>query len=120
MSGADLGVRGENIAAKLLADKGYEILCRRYRCFSGEVDIIAEKDDVIAFVEVKTRTGRGDIAPALAVTRAKRARIISAALDYIANHVDGDKVFRLDIIEILHTGGGFAARHTENAFEFGI
>lgn len=119
MSG-NLGIKGENLAAKYLRDGGYRILARRYRCFSGEVDIIAEKGDVIAFVEVKTRTGSGEIAPALAVTRAKRQRIISAALDYIANNVEGDHVFRLDIIEILASGGGFAARHTENAFEFGI
>ena len=52
------GFAGENMAAKLLQEKGYKILARNWRCGHLEVDIIAETDDYLVIVEVKTRRAR--------------------------------------------------------------
>ena len=54
----ELGLLGENIAAKRLASKGYEILERQWHCKHKEIDIIARKDNILAIVEVKTPHGR--------------------------------------------------------------
>ncbi len=56
MDRQELGRFGENAVAYYLEKKGYRILKRNYRVKGGELDIIAEKDGVVAFVEVKTRT----------------------------------------------------------------
>ena len=56
------GVRAEEAAAQYLGQRGYEILCKRYKTKFGEIDLIVQKDNIICFVEVKMR---GDIAQAL-------------------------------------------------------
>ena len=52
---SDRGSYGEDIAVKYLESKGYNIICRNYRCIYGEIDIIAELDGIMAIVEVKLR-----------------------------------------------------------------
>ena len=97
------GVAGENAAAEYLVNNGYLIICRNYKPYKQEVDIIAEKDQYIVFVEVKTRRevcnsryGR----PASAVTAKKRANLAQAAQCFIRNF-PSDKFYRFDIIEVL-------------------
>jgi putative endonuclease len=63
--------------------RGYRILERNYRCGYGEVDIIAQRLGVVAFVEVKTRHGDGYGGPVAAVTRAKRERLRRVAAHYL-------------------------------------
>ena len=78
------GVLGEELAEIMLLEKGYTILARNFRCRYGEIDIIAAKNGVLAFVEVKTRLfgscGRGSES----VTAAKRQKIRRCALCYIS------------------------------------
>ena len=75
---------GEELAEIMLLEKGYTILARNFRCRYGEIDIIAAKNGVLAFVEVKTRLfgscGRGSES----VTAAKRQKIRRCALCYIS------------------------------------
>ena len=63
MNNTRTGVLGEELAEIMLLEKGYTILARNFRCRYGEIDIIAAKNGVLAFVEVKTRLfgscGRG-------------------------------------------------------------
>lgn len=77
------GKRGEDYAAHVLREQGYEILARNASCRMGEVDIVAARDGVIAFIEVKTRRRGSMVSGVSAVTRAKQRRIIAAAMWYL-------------------------------------
>lgn len=50
------GKTGEDMATEYLLKKGYMIICRNFRCFQGEIDIVARDNDYLVFIEVKTRT----------------------------------------------------------------
>ena len=104
-STTECGRYGEDIAAKYLQNKGYRILARNFRYSHRELDIIAENEKWIIFVEVKTRTNRGNNLtkygpPGRAVNLKKQRFIVSAANHYIRLHRPG-KWPRLDVIEIV-------------------
>ena len=106
-----LGFWGENTAAKYLEKNGYKILERNFRCPFGEVDIIAQKDDVTAFVEVKTRRNDNYGEPNEAVGRERQKRYKNSVRYYYA-HREIDCTVRFDIIEVTKEG----VNHIENAF----
>ena len=82
----ELGDWGEEKAARYLRRKGYRILDRNFSCRQGEIDIIAEKSGVVAFVEVKLRKN-ADFAQAREfVTARKQARILAAARLWLSVH----------------------------------
>ena len=78
------GISAESRAAALLIAKGYRILARRFRTPHGEIDIVARKRGLIAFVEVKARASLDEAA--YAVTPRQQARIINAAEAWLAAH----------------------------------
>ncbi|MDE6441196.1 MAG: YraN family protein [Clostridia bacterium] len=94
-----LGNRGENKACSYLKKQGYKILERNYRTPFGEVDIIAEREDVVAFIEVKTRSTDKFGQPNEAVNKDKQRRYVQSANYYFASG-DPDVTVRFDIIEI--------------------
>ena len=106
-----LGRAGEEQALRYLQKNGYKILERNYSNPFGEVDIIAAKDDTVAFIEVKTRLGENYGAPSEAVDRRRRQKYIQAAKYYFYGK-QIDKTVRFDIIEILRG----EINHIENAF----
>ncbi|MGD9099964.1 MAG: YraN family protein, partial [Anaerolineae bacterium] len=67
-----LGRRGEELAAAELVQRGYTIRQRNWHCPDGEVDIVAEHDGWLVFVEVRTRRGRDLGSPEASITPAKR------------------------------------------------
>ena len=79
-----LGKLGEELAAGLLAAKGYELLYRNYVCPYGEIDLIVRQNKTISFVEVKTRMGQFLERPAEAVDFRKRRRMRNAARNFMA------------------------------------
>ena len=83
MTNQEIGNIGENAAANLLIEKGYKILERNYHTSHLEVDIIALKDDVVAFVEVKTRAVNYMVSPQDAVNYRKQSYIANAANSYM-------------------------------------
>lgn len=93
------GNYGENIVAEFLKRNNYQILERNYTVRGGEIDIIAFKNDTIAFVEVKTRRSGALVSGQKAVTAKKRKFIVRAAeayyLKYKAEH--GQKKCRFDV-----------------------
>ncbi len=110
------GTLGENAAVKLLKKKGYEILERNFRKKYGELDIIAKKDDLVVFVEVKLRSSKDFGTAAEAVTFKKQQRIIRTAKAYIVQH-SLDCAFRFDVIEVYHKGLTITeVNHIESAF----
>lgn len=93
------GLWGEVYAARYLRDSGYEIIAGNYRCRMGEIDIIAEKDGVVSFVEVKTRNENPMYRPMEAVGSQKQKRLIAAAQYYM---LETKNEFRscFDVIEV--------------------
>ena len=118
MSTRTLGNRGEEIAASFLTRKQYRIRERQYRCPLGEIDLIAEKDGRLIFIEVKTRRSLRYGAPALAVGPRKQQRIIRTAAWYMAHHPGDDCPCRFDVMEVLRADDGeWHVRQYESAFE---
>ncbi len=116
---------GERCAAAYLRRHGYKILERNYVAGGHEIDIIAEKNGLVAFVEVKARTlgheNPREPRPASAVTAEKQAKIISAAA-YYKNAAAKDKRARFDIIEVYLKDTKFGKipkeiKHLTDAFD---
>lgn len=96
-----LGRVGEEIAVKLLLAQGFEIIKRNYLTFLGEIDVIAQRDDILHFIEVKTRTSLVYGTPASAVTFKKQDKIKKIAVYYMAIHrYSGDA--QCDVIEVIY------------------
>lgn len=114
------GVLGETYASEYLEAKGYRILERNFFSRFGEIDIIAEKDRYLCFVEVKTRGPRAIAKPAEFVTPDKQRKIRLTADYYIATK--GRRFThcqpRFDCIEVYTNAGGDPERihHIQNAF----
>lgn len=101
MKAKTLGYSGENLAEKYLMNKGYKILDKNFTVHGGEIDIVAQKDKILVFVEVKTRTSDSFGEGNESVDRHKKKRILYTIQRYIDSkimHPDPD--FRLDIVEI--------------------
>jgi putative endonuclease len=107
---------GEQTAAAFLQRAGYKILKQKYRAKPGEIDIIAQKNGTIIFVEVKTRSGQLFGTPAEAVTLFKQRKIINAALCFLSQTGNADRPVRFDVIEVMSVGGKARCNHIENAF----
>ena len=89
---ADIGRLGEDKAAEFLLKNGYKILARNYRIRGGEMDIVAFKRGVLAFVEVKTRTGEAFGTPAQAVDEDKIKRFLKARKDLTEHYLKNGKI----------------------------
>jgi len=116
MSALTAGRAGEDLAARYLEKKGYTILTRNYRVREGEIDIVAARKDMVAFVEVKWRRSDRFAAPGASVNEKKRARLRRAAALWMAEH--GEANARFDVIEIVEGLSEPAPRihHIEEAF----
>ncbi len=118
-----LGDFGEEKATLYLKRRGYKILERNYRAGrGGEIDIIAKAPSgVIAFVEVKTRTGNSMGDPRDAVNYHKKRHIINTALTYISRKNLYDEDARFDVIEVIPSKNGIIkgvrVNHIKEAFE---
>lgn len=110
-----LGERGETRAAEYLENAGYCIVCRNYCTPYAEIDIVAEKDGTLAFVEVKTRASDRFGAPRLAVDRKKQQKIAMAALSYLQQNSLESLEIRFDVIECTKNG----VTHLKDAFRCG-
>lgn len=77
------GRAGEDYTAGWLCRQGYELLARNWRCRWGEVDLIARKGEIVAFVEVKARRPGAMVSPLLAVDRRKRRKLLLTAQSWM-------------------------------------
>lgn len=109
-----VGDFGEEITAEYLENNGYRIIDRNYAKPFGEIDIIAIKDDLIAFVEVKTRKSDAFAYAAEAVDFYKQQRIRRASQAYLMEKNMSDFLMTFDIAEVyLDTR---KINYIENAF----
>ena len=110
------GTKGEDLAVAYLRKKGYRILDRNYRFERGEIDIVAEDNDALVFVEVKARRSKAFGDPEDAVTESKQRQIKNVAEGYLFEHNIDDKECRFDVIAIDFEGNRTTIRHLEDAF----
>ncbi len=104
-SNTSFGAFGETLAAEFLIKNGFEILVRNFRCGKNEIDLIAKKDNVISFVEVKTRKGLEFGHAAEAVTRTKQLELAKAAECYLRKFPNSANLYRFDVVAITITSG---------------
>ena len=114
-----LGKLGEELARRHLESSDFAILHTNYRTNSGEIDIVAQKDNVLVFVEVRTRRGNSFGTPEESITPLKQAHMATSAQEYIQEHQDEDREWRLDIaaVELDRHGKLLRVDIIENAVE---
>lgn len=112
-----LGDRGEQLAADHLVRAGWTVLSRNFRLGRKEIDLVARRGEVVAFVEVKTRAGLGYGHPLEAITAKKRREIHQVAAAWIDRHGKPGDVYRFDAVAILLPSGGEPRiEHVEDAW----
>tara|TARA_R110001632_G_scaffold19898_10_gene59870 strand:+ start:1177 stop:1536 length:360 start_codon:yes stop_codon:yes gene_type:complete len=111
----DLGKKGEQLAVDYLIKEGYKILVRNWRFQKAEIDIIALKENILASVEVKTRSTNYFGNPQDFVNPKKIKLLVMAMNEYVIKH-DLDVEVRFDIIAITKNKSGFDIEHLEDAF----
>lgn len=117
MNRKKLGEFGERFAAQTLVNEGYSIRDRNWRVLEGELDIVAEREGVIVFVEVKTRVSDFFGNPEESITKQKQKRIVRAALAYLKAMQIEDADWRIDMVAVECNARGEVLRydHYENA-----
>ncbi|MGN0460020.1 MAG: YraN family protein [Ruminococcus sp.] len=112
----EIGDFGEKQAQKFLRKNKYKIVATNYRKKYGEIDIVAEKENYIVFVEVKTRGENYRYAPVYAVNKSKQTKLMKTAYLYLKEY-PSNKNIRFDIIEIIYSGNKVKSiNHIKNAF----
>ncbi|MHB1097612.1 MAG: YraN family protein [Gemmatimonadaceae bacterium] len=123
------GELGERVAARWLERQGYTVLARRWRSGHRDIDVIAERDGIVAFVEVKTRAALEFGDPVEAVHAQKQRSLVRSAREWMARHqravheagsastmASRDCEYRFDVIGVLLRDRTAWIRHIESAF----
>ncbi|MFQ5597111.1 MAG: YraN family protein [Nitrospiria bacterium] len=97
--------------------QGYRIITRNYRTSLGEIDIIAQEGDTLAFIEVKTRLGTHFGPPQVAVDIRKQEKISRVALAYLKQYRIASRSCRFDVVAILKKHKDFQVDLIRNAFD---
>lgn len=112
-----LGTRFETLAARHLEARGWTILDRNWHFGHRELDLVAGRGDVVAFVEVKGRRGAGYGHPLEAITWKKRREVEVAARAWLREHPQPGRTIRLDAISVVaERGGRPSIEHVEDAW----
>ncbi len=111
----ELGKKGEQLAVDFLEGTGYTILERNYRFEKAEVDIIAQKGEILAIIEVKTRSTAEFGNPQDFVKPKQINNLVKAVDEYVTTN-DLDIEVRFDIIALIKEKDGFSIEHLEDAF----
>jgi putative endonuclease len=113
----DVGKEGEEIAVQFLAKKGFKILEKNYHYGHGEIDIIADDNGVVVFVEVKTRLNLEYGEPEYAINKKKIQQIKKMAELYLFDKEKEEADCRFDVVAIiLENKVEPKITHYENAF----
>jgi len=115
-----LGAEGEQRAAAWLESRGYRVLARNVRADRVEIDLVAARGRLVAFIEVKTRSSRRAGLPAEAVDARKRARLVRGAAAWLALHGRPGWRARFDVVACERgDDGSWRVEHLEGAFDAG-
>ena len=115
-----LGQAAERLAEALFCEMGFDILFRNWRRPQAEIDLVALKDGVCVFVEVRSRTGQEHGHALETVTRAKRAQVVRAARLFLSEETPpGAREFRFDVVAVTFDEMGAVAErlHVPAAFD---
>lgn len=111
------GVEGEKAAIAYLREAGWHVVAHRFRMGRLEIDLVARRGHLVAFVEVKTRWGRRFGGPLEAVTWHKQREIARVAQAWIDRHGRHDDTYRFDVIGVtLSARHNAGIQHVEDAF----
>jgi len=112
----DIGSKGEKLAAEFLVLHNYEIIATNFFSPYGEIDIIALKDEILVFIEVKTRSSNLDSA-LNSISISKRKKISRTAALFLAKNQEYEDMFtRFDVIAILLNKDHTFLKHIKEAF----
>jgi putative endonuclease len=113
-----LGLLGERIAAKWLRARGWRVLEHRFRSGQRDLDLVVQKGQTVAFVEVKTRSELGFGGPVSAVDFFKLQQLRRSALVWMARHGRPGTEYRIDVVAVWITDNRAKIWHVENAHVF--
>lgn len=117
MNKREIGNIGEEFVCEFLEKNSYEILKRNYTIRGGEIDIIAKKDDIVAFIEVKTRVKNSMVSGLNAITTTKKMRIIKTAQHYFFNNsIELQPRFDVALVETIKEKV-VSIQYFENAYD---
>ena len=113
-----LGVRGENLAAKYFQDQGYQLVARNCRIGRREIDLIARQDEELVFIEIKTRIETPESRKENSLTARQVHNLKLAISEYCYQHRHNFEQLRLDLVIILvnETDRRMRLRHYKNIF----
>jgi len=111
------GQSAEDLAAKYLENRGYEIKARNIHYKMAELDIVAYKNQMLCFVEVRSKSSTHYGTPEQTVHHHKQTKIIQASQIYLKQHYTTLPYCRFDVISIVGYGKEAIIKHIPNAFE---
>ena len=116
-----LGDAAEQAAVELLERSGYRVVARNFRCAWGEVDVVAERGELLCFVEVRMRSTAAWGDPAHTVSWAKQRKVAKAALHYLLEREDAPRrMVRFDVVSVVGRGAQAVVEHIPDAFDAGM
>jgi putative endonuclease len=111
------GELGERIAERWLKRTGWRVVQRRFRSGHRDIDLVVEREGMIAFVEVKARRGDRFGQPVEAVNWRKQKELTKSAQVWIDRHGRPEETYRFDVVGVLMKGDRVRVRHVEDAFQ---
>ncbi|NUR36136.1 MAG: YraN family protein [Gemmatimonadaceae bacterium] len=111
-----LGELGERIAERWLRERGWRVMQRRFRSGHRDIDLVVEREGVVAFVEVKARRSTEIGGPIGAVNWRKQKELGRSARIWVDRHGRPMEVYRFDVIGVVVAGSRVRIRHVPNAF----
>lgn len=114
---AERGREAEALAARWLVAHGFRVLDRNHRCPRGEVDLICEEGDALAFVEVRSRTSEAQGGPEETVGRRKARRVVAAATDWALRNDGLDRTICFHVVAVSFGAGAPRVELFRDAFD---
>jgi putative endonuclease len=119
MAKKQFGQKSEQLAAAHLQRRGYTIIETNWRCPYGEIDIVACKDNVWVFVEVRSRHSHNTEAAFASIDNRKRLKLRATAENYLTSHHLENVLWRIDVIAIaIPRYGNPIIEQAENALDW--
>lgn len=112
----NFGELGERIAARYLEQSGWKILAKRFRSGRRDIDLVAQRDDIVAFVEVKARSTEEFGDPVEAVNHRKQRELAKSAQTWIDRHGRSGESYRFDVLGVVVKERRVFVRHVPGAF----